>query len=79
MPFWERGSLNIKTPYHSGSASYINASIGLNIGLRGMNVTLKGLPPIQNSHQIDYNEHFSWTWLQGKPGFGYDGEFKFCL
>ena len=74
MPFWECGSLDVRTVYRAGSGKHINATIGVYVGLRGMNVTLKGLPPHQNGDLIDYNEHFSWTWLQGKPGFGYDGD-----
>ena len=73
MPFWESGQLKIRSLYSAGSNQQINASIGVYIGLRGLNVTLIGLPPVQNGDLIDYNEHFSWTWLQGRPGFGYDG------
>lgn len=73
MPFWESGMLHIRTPYRSGSGVQLNATIGVNIGLRGMNVTLKGVPLHQNGDLIDYNEQFDWTWLQGKPGYGYDG------
>lgn len=40
---WEVGSVEtVKTPYRAGSRYEINASIALKLGLRSMNITLKG-------------------------------------
>lgn len=75
LPYWETGQLDITSQYRAGSGLKMNGTLAVYIGLRGLNVTLVGLPgPVQsNGDLIDYNEHFSWAWLQGKPGFGYDG------
>jgi len=40
------------------------------VGLRGINVTLKGVPVQQINETIDYNEQFSWEWQQGIRGHG---------
>lgn len=73
MPYWEQANLDVLTSYRMANNARINASIKLNIGLRGFNVTFRGLPVRQHNDVVDYNEQFEWTWMQGKPGFGYDG------
>lgn len=68
---WEVGHIDSKTPYKAGSAVEIVASIGLKIGLRGINVTLKSAGHAKlEMEKIDYNERFEWTWDQGRFGFG---------
>ncbi|XP_071034974.1 dual oxidase maturation factor 1 [Parasteatoda tepidariorum] len=66
---WEYGSLTATTQYKSFVNEHVKANIGLKIGLRGINVTLRGLPQNQLNETINYNERFSWEWSQGKPGF----------
>ncbi|GBO04566.1 Dual oxidase maturation factor 1 [Araneus ventricosus] len=69
---WEYGSVNATTPYKSFINEQVKAEIGLKVGLRGINVTLRGLPQTQLNETINYNERFSWEWTQGKPGFDED-------
>ncbi|KAG8575985.1 hypothetical protein GDO81_009728 [Engystomops pustulosus] len=57
---WEVGTINTTTVYKSFSNSMVNASIGLWIGLRGVNITLAGNPVNQLNETINYNERFSW-------------------
>ncbi|XP_040269760.1 dual oxidase maturation factor 1 [Bufo bufo] len=57
---WEVGSVNTTTTYKSFSTSMVNASIGLWVGLRGVNITLAGNPVHQLNETINYNEMFSW-------------------
>ncbi|KAH7643732.1 duoxa-like protein [Dermatophagoides farinae] len=72
MPYWERGQIRSQMPYRFGRNLKIDATIGLDIGLSGINITLIGNPINQHNDTIDFNEYFDWTWSQGKPGFGYD-------
>jgi len=44
--------------------------VGLHIGFRGINVTLKGTPENQLNQTINYNEEFSWEFSQGLTGHG---------
>lgn len=78
MPYWERGQIRSQMPYRFGRNLKIDATIGLNIGLSGINITLIGNPINQHNDTIDFNEYFDWTWSQGKSGFGYDGLFVGC-
>ncbi|XP_056428531.1 dual oxidase maturation factor 1-like [Hyla sarda] len=57
---WEVGSVTTTTVYKSFSNTMVNASIGLLVGLRGVNITLKGNPVHQLNETINYNERFSW-------------------
>lgn len=57
---WEVGSVTTTTVYKSYSNSMVNASIGLLVGLRGVNITLTGNPVHQLNETINYNERFSW-------------------
>ncbi|XP_046554506.1 dual oxidase maturation factor 1-like [Haliotis rubra] len=68
---WEESVItNTITKYKAGTGKDITAEIGLHIGLRGVNITLKGEPEMQLNETINYNEHFSWEWRQGRLGFG---------
>ncbi|KAG8183360.1 hypothetical protein JTE90_008263 [Oedothorax gibbosus] len=69
---WEYGSVRAETQYKSFVDGHVKAEIGLKVGLRGINVTLRGIPERQLNETINYNERFSWQWMQGKPGFGDD-------
>lgn len=74
---WETAQINTLTKYKAGIAKDITADIGVHIGLRGINITLKGVPEQQINETINYNEHFSWEWRQGRLGFGpYAGRFN---
>ncbi|XP_065174923.1 dual oxidase maturation factor 1-like [Sycon ciliatum] len=57
------------------STTEAHAEVGFHIGLRGMNITLKGKPEYQSfegnsTEQINYNEHYEFGQLQGRLGFG---------
>uniref|UniRef100_A0A2P2I2M9 Dual oxidase maturation factor 1-like n=1 Tax=Hirondellea gigas TaxID=1518452 RepID=A0A2P2I2M9_9CRUS len=69
---WEVGEVRSLTPYKAGSATEINATIAVKFGLRAVNITLKATPPPGDleGEKINYNERFSWTWSQGRAGFG---------
>ncbi|XP_066961164.1 dual oxidase maturation factor 1-like isoform X2 [Macrobrachium rosenbergii] len=71
---WEVGFIRTRTPYKAGTADQIDAEIGVRLGLRSVNITLKGKPQNESSslagETINYNERFSWVWAQGRPGFG---------
>lgn len=77
---WESASLaKTTTAYRAGIPYEVNASIGVHIGLRSVNITLKGIPRIQTfdngrvNETIDYNERLGWDnngWVQGAAGFG---------
>lgn len=77
---WESATIErVTTAYRAGIPYEINASIGVHIGLRSVNITLKGIPRVQMlgdnrlNETIDYNERLSWDnhgWLQGRAGFG---------
>ncbi|KAG9489485.1 hypothetical protein GDO78_005454 [Eleutherodactylus coqui] len=57
---WQVGTVNTTTVYKSFSNTMVNASIGMWIGLRGVNITLAGNPVHQLNETINYNERFSW-------------------
>ncbi|KAK4309272.1 hypothetical protein Pmani_019085 [Petrolisthes manimaculis] len=68
---WEVGHIESHTLYKAGSADEIHAAIGVKLGLRSVNITLKADPEGSLSgEKIDYNERFSWEWAQGRAGFG---------
>ncbi|KAG9341886.1 hypothetical protein JZ751_018203, partial [Albula glossodonta] len=58
---WAAASMKANTTYKSFSNAFVNAEIGLHVGLSGINVTLKGNPVMQLNETIDYNEMFEWT------------------
>lgn len=70
---------NVPTQYKAGVKGEIHADIGVKIGLRSINVTLKGVPENivmdegRVNETINYNERFHWNslgWVQGRGGFG---------
>ncbi|XP_065351990.1 dual oxidase maturation factor 1-like [Cloeon dipterum] len=72
---WEVGSIRSNMAYKAGSAVELhNAEIAVHFGLRGVNITLKAegdqKPPELKHEIVNYNEEFSWTWDQGRFGFG---------
>lgn len=72
---WEVAEIkDLRTKYKAGSKADIEADVAVHIGLRGINITLKGIPEIQSvdniNETINYNEHFDWRWTQGRLGFG---------
>ncbi|XP_047003642.1 dual oxidase maturation factor 1-like isoform X3 [Schistocerca americana] len=74
---WETGDVSAKTPYKAGTPKEINAIIGVKLGLRSVNVTLKQEGGQNTSDDkalkdeiINYNERFTWEWDQGIFGFG---------
>ncbi|ODN03668.1 Dual oxidase maturation factor 1 [Orchesella cincta] len=89
---WEKGEVSMSAPYKPGLPDEVQGKLALHIELRGINITLKGGPAKhdakhkESSHidvsplakeTIDYNEHFSWEWAQGRFGFGkYAGRFS---
>ncbi|KAI8797394.1 dual oxidase maturation factor 1 [Biomphalaria glabrata] len=74
---WETASTSTLTKYKAGTGQEVNVSIGVNIGFRGINITLKGDDDQIIGETINYNEHFSWEGLQGRFGFGpFSGRFN---
>lgn len=74
---WETAETNTRTKYKAGTGKEVNVSIGVNIGFRGVNITLKGEKDQIEGETINYNEHFSWEGLQGRFGFGpFAGQFN---
>jgi len=67
---WQTGYVTTRTPFTPYRDFEIHAKIGLRVGLRGINVTLEGLPRNQFNRSIYYNEEFSWEWQQGNLGQG---------
>lgn len=93
---WYIDTICTRTQYKAyvspaGSHQEIEADVGLHIGLRGTNITLResacisGInyePPFPGE-EIDYNERYYWAdpWSQGRLGFGrfagrYNQEFR---
>ncbi|KAL3875859.1 hypothetical protein ACJMK2_033770 [Sinanodonta woodiana] len=67
---WDRADISTHTKYKAGIGNGIQADIGVFIGLKGINITLKGKPEHQLNETINYNEHFSWVGGQGRFGYG---------
>ncbi|CAB3984811.1 dual oxidase maturation factor 1-like [Paramuricea clavata] len=75
---WEHADIETTTLYKAFSGKEINAHIAIKIGLRGVNVTMKGKPDVNvrldnnTVEKVDYNERFHWNspWAQGRIGFG---------
>ncbi|XP_063301788.1 dual oxidase maturation factor 1 [Pelobates fuscus] len=57
---WEVGMVTTTTVYKSFSKEMVNVSIGLWVGLKGINITLSGIPLHQINETINYNEIFDW-------------------
>ncbi|CAG5134840.1 unnamed protein product, partial [Candidula unifasciata] len=67
---WETAETHTKTKYKAGTGQEVNVTIGVNIGFRGVNITLKGDKNQIEGETINYNENFNWEGLQGRLGFG---------
>lgn len=76
---WEVASVTTDTQYRAGLKGEIKVDVGVKIGLRSVNITLKGKPIKQElengrvNETVNYNERFSWDnlgWTQGRIGFG---------
>jgi len=59
-PAWQSDQITSDVRYAPYDPRHINATIGINIGLYGVNITLKGNPVQQFGQIIDYNEEFRW-------------------
>lgn len=76
---WQESYVQTRVPYISNSNLYVDVTVGVQVGLRGVNITMVGNPLIQANHTINYNERFWWggedvllplvTWGQGKEGY----------
>ena len=86
---WHTDTACVRTQYKAyvfpiNIAQEIEAEVGLHIGLRGINVTLREMPlsrclgiDLEEEYErpfpgemIDYNEPFRWGTGQGRNGFG---------
>ncbi|KPP79872.1 dual oxidase maturation factor 1-like [Scleropages formosus] len=57
---WASALVRANTTYKSFSSTFVNAEVGLHVGLSGINITLKGNPVVQLNETINYNEAFYW-------------------
>ncbi|XP_003420205.1 dual oxidase maturation factor 1 [Loxodonta africana] len=57
---WSVGQVSTNTSYKAFSSERISANIGLQVGLGGVNITLRGTPVQQLNETINYNEGFTW-------------------
>ncbi|XP_045384149.1 dual oxidase maturation factor 1 [Lemur catta] len=57
---WSVGQVSTNTSYKAFSSAWISADIGLQVGLRGVNITITGTPVQQLNETINYNEEFTW-------------------
>ncbi|XP_006883006.1 PREDICTED: dual oxidase maturation factor 1 [Elephantulus edwardii] len=71
---WSVGQVSTNTSYKAFSSEWISADIGLQVGLRGVNITLTGTPVQQLNETINYNEEFTW-----RLGENYAKEFTNAL
>ncbi|XP_028409127.1 dual oxidase maturation factor 1-like [Dendronephthya gigantea] len=64
---WEHAEIETKTLYKAFSGKEIEAHIAIKIGLRGVNITMKGVPDVNvkldntTVEKVDYNERFHWN------------------
>jgi len=57
---WHTAEVEISSAYRAFSKEKVMGTLGVNIGLNSVNVTLKALPLYNQSSDIDYNERFHW-------------------
>jgi len=57
---WHTAEVEISSAYRAFSKEKVMGTLGVNIGLNAVNVTLKALPLYNQSSDIDYNERFHW-------------------
>jgi len=58
---WHTAEVEISSAYRAFSKEKVMGTLGVNIGLNSVNVTLKALPLYNQSSDIDYNERFHWV------------------
>jgi len=58
---WHTAEVEISSAYRAFSKEKVMGTLGVNIGLNAVNVTLKALPLYNQSSDIDYNERFHWV------------------
>jgi len=58
---WHTAEVEISSAYRAFSKEKVMGTLGVNIGLNSVNVTLKALPLYNQSSDIDYNERFHWN------------------
>ena len=58
---WHTAEVEISSAYRAFSKEKVMGTLGVNIGLNSVNVTLKALPIYNQSSDIDYNERFHWA------------------
>ncbi|XP_041034097.1 dual oxidase maturation factor 1-like [Carcharodon carcharias] len=68
---WERGYTTVNTTYKSFSNENVKAEVGIHIGFKGVNITLRGLPENQLNEIINYNEEFLWMF-----GLDYESQYR---
>ncbi|ROT64670.1 Dual oxidase maturation factor 1 [Penaeus vannamei] len=76
---WEVGHLTTRTAYRAGTAQEIRARVGVKLGLRSVNITLKAVEKPEGDlagENIDYNERFYWTWAQGRAAGQIQQDFR---
>ncbi|XP_033107493.1 dual oxidase maturation factor 1-like isoform X2 [Anneissia japonica] len=73
---WEHGEVYVEhLPYKAFTRHEINATVGLHIGLKEINITLTGDPigqslEVNQTENINYNEQYTFCCGQGRTGFG---------
>jgi len=58
---WHTAEVEISSAYRAFSKEKVMGTLGVNIGLNSVNITLKALPLYNQSSDIDYNERFHWV------------------
>ncbi|XP_013412171.1 dual oxidase maturation factor 1 [Lingula anatina] len=58
---WYTAGINTSAEYKPTSADKVSVSIGMHVGLKEVNVTMKGIPEEQLNETINYNEVFKMT------------------
>ncbi|XP_078056222.1 dual oxidase maturation factor 1-like [Mustelus asterias] len=67
---WETGFTTVNTTYKSFSNEKVKAEVGIHVGFKGVNITLRGLPEGQLNEIINYNEEFLWVF-----GLNYESQY----
>ncbi|XP_014663463.1 PREDICTED: dual oxidase maturation factor 1-like [Priapulus caudatus] len=67
---WEVGDLHLHVPYKAFTPTEVDAELGVKIGLRSVNITMKAPNDNELNETINYNERFTFGWQQGRLGFG---------
>eukprot|EP00850_Spirogloea_muscicola_P022849 SM000314S12193 [mRNA] locus=s314:78676:81613:- [translate_table: standard] len=67
---WDHDTAKVQVLLHPFADELTNCTMGMNVGLRGVNYTLTGEPTHQQEGNIVFNEHYSWLGGQGRNGHG---------